>query len=70
MLTVDKSFIPYSPEYLDDSGNPKWMEYIHDGDEDGLDVNYRFENVQLEIVDRDNGSLVSESFDVLLINNI
>ncbi len=24
VLTVDKSFIPYSPEYLDDSGNPKW----------------------------------------------
>ena len=37
-----------------------------------VEVFYQYDvfNVQLEIVDRDNGSLVSESCDVLPINNI
>ena len=36
--------IPYRPEYIDADGNPKWDEYIQNGDSDGFDITRKDEN--------------------------
>ncbi len=44
VLASDKYLIPYRPEYLDDNGIPKWKEYIKNGDENGFDVTFKYED--------------------------
>ena len=44
VIAEDNYFIPYKPEFLDENGNPKWREYIKNGDENGFDITFKFED--------------------------
>jgi hypothetical protein len=49
IISEEEQYVPRKEEYFDESGNPKWKEWLINSDEDGFDISKEIERGKYKI---------------------